>query len=654
MREATALTAKWASGRWVVTSASASGCRRSLTTGRAPVTTSFSAPGSRSGTGRRDESVRPPVISAEQCGGRCRWDLDSASPPGPLAYRTRRRKGGRHGPPAPVDVALARARTPRPAAVQGGGEAVPDPHRQDALAAADRARDRGRPRPAAQPGGRARGGDRADRRPPRAGREPVAAAAGRCGTGAVGRPLRQAPREPADARHRVAQPLRRQSRARRGRPGRDRRCTAGRADPVGRHLHERGPFGGQRLPRRHAGRCDVSALSTLNTANTALSAQQRALDVTAQNIANVNTDGYSRQRAELQSIGASTVPAFFSTSTGVGGGVSADTVARIRDSFAENRALAEHSSSARLTVESSAYAQIEDAFREPGATGLQTALSDMWSSWEDLSTATDVPAARRAVLESTATVVGSLQTTRTTLDAQWGQTHEDLGTLVDDVNAAAKQISTLNQMIQRATQGGTSSNELADKRDALVLSLAEKIGATASPGVDGMVDVLVGGSAVVSGTAVTRLAVSGATTADELAGSPIAVVAVPGGTKLTVGGTAGGDLNTLSTIIPQYRSALDKTAADLATALNAAHKTGTDAYGAPGGDLLVSSDGGPVTAGNLKIAIADPGRLAAATIAGTESTDGSHALAMARLGETAGVDSGYRQLITQLGVEASV
>ncbi|WP_369131863.1 flagellar hook-associated protein FlgK [Modestobacter sp. I12A-02662] len=398
----------------------------------------------------------------------------------------------------------------------------------------------------------------------------------------------------------------------------------------------------------------MSALSTLNTANTALAAQQRALEVTAQNIANVNTDGYTRQRAELQSIGASTVPAFFSVSKNVGGGVNADTVARIRDSFAENRALAEHATNARYTVQSSAYAQIEDAFREPGDTGLQTSLSEMWSSWEDLSTATDIPAARRAVLESTATVVGSLQTTRATLDAQWGQTREDLATLVEDVNAATAQISSLNRSIQRASQAGVTTNELADKRDALVLSLAQKVGGTASPGVDGMVDVLVGGSALVSGTARIELAVTGATTADELAGSPLAVVTVPGGTKVRVGGTAGGEVEVLSTVIPQYRDALDKTAADLAAAVNAAHATGTDGYGALGGDLLESSDGGPITAANLAVAITDPGRLAASSVPGKVSADGSHALAMARLGETGGVDSGYRQLITQLGVEASV
>ena len=73
------------------------------------------------------------------------------------------RRWGR-GLPAPVDVAVARAGVPGPAAVQGGGEAVPHRHRQDPVAGAHRARDRGGPRPAAHPRGRARRRHRVDRR----------------------------------------------------------------------------------------------------------------------------------------------------------------------------------------------------------------------------------------------------------------------------------------------------------------------------------------------------------------------------------------------------------------------------------------------------------------------------------------------------------
>ena len=63
----------------------------------------------------------------------------------------------------------------------------------------------------------------------------------------------------------------------------------------------------------------MSTFGSLNAATTALWAQRRALDVTGQNIANVNTEGDSRQRADLQALGGSAVPAFYSKSPGIGG-----------------------------------------------------------------------------------------------------------------------------------------------------------------------------------------------------------------------------------------------------------------------------------------------------------------------------------------------
>ena len=115
----------------------------------------------------------------------------------------------------------------------------------------------------------------------------------------------------------------------------------------------------------------MSTFSGLNTATTALWAQQRGLDVTGQNIANVNTAGYSRQRVDLQSVGGSTVPAVFSTSDQVGQGVNADSVIRIRDAFLESRAQTESASTAQMTVTDDTLAQIEQAFREPGDSGIQ-------------------------------------------------------------------------------------------------------------------------------------------------------------------------------------------------------------------------------------------------------------------------------------------
>ena len=129
----------------------------------------------------------------------------------------------------------------------------------------------------------------------------------------------------------------------------------------------------------------MSTFSGLNTATTSLWAQRRAMDVTGQNIANVNTEGYSRQRVDLKAIGGSVVPAFYSTSPGIGAGGSADDVTRIRDAILEGRGHTEHANSAQLIAETEAYELVEQSFREPGETGIQSLLSDMWKGWLDVA-----------------------------------------------------------------------------------------------------------------------------------------------------------------------------------------------------------------------------------------------------------------------------
>lgn len=407
----------------------------------------------------------------------------------------------------------------------------------------------------------------------------------------------------------------------------------------------------------------MSALSSLNVATRALQAQQRALDVTGQNIANANTVGYSRQRAELTSVGGSTVSAVWSTTNGQGGGVAADTVTRIRDAFMEGRALSEHSNSAQLTVESDAYTQVEDTLDEPGTTGLSATLNTMWTSFEDVSgTVTDASStsggnsasSRSTVLKNVGAVAGRLNTMANALDSQWSQTRENLGTTIDAANATVTQIAALNKQIQSATQSGLATNELQDKRDSLVLDLAGSIGAVSSTGTDGMVDVSVNGVSLVSGTSSTALKVSGASALSELADKGLSVSTDPGGTAVTVGGTAAGQSNVLTTIVPAYATALDDVAVNLASVLNTAQAAGALADGTAGEDLLGASDGSTtVTAKNISLLTTDGSKLAASSTVGIASTDTSNAQAMAKLGSSSGINAAYRTVVTKLGVDAA-
>lgn len=405
----------------------------------------------------------------------------------------------------------------------------------------------------------------------------------------------------------------------------------------------------------------MSTFGSLNAATTALWAQRRALDVTGQNISNVNTEGYSRQRVDLQAMGGSVVPAFFSTSSGIGNGVSADDVTRIRDAFLEGRGHTEHANSARLTTENDTYTLVEQAFREPGDTGIQNLLSDMWSGWEDVANQPQDQAARGQVLKRLETLVGGIHFSQASLGAQWTQSRESLDVLVSDVNAAATNIADLNKAILRANQSGTPANDLSDQRDLLVMKLADQVGATVRHGDNGVVDVLVGGMTLVAGSTAGSLATAGTTSVDGVTADPPRIVTGTGGYTVRVGGTAEGQLNSLNTIIPSYRDAMDATAVSLATALNTAHGNGYDLNGASGGPLLGSASG-PITAASLTVLITDPKKIAASSVAGPSagvgSLDHGNADAIAQLrqqttGPTA-TDANYRKMITELGVQSAV
>ena len=406
----------------------------------------------------------------------------------------------------------------------------------------------------------------------------------------------------------------------------------------------------------------MSTFSALNTATTALWTQRRGLDVTGQNIANVNTPGYTRQRAELQSMGGNTVPAFHSVSSNVGGGVSAESVIRIRDAFLEGRAQVEQGRTSQLTAESNALTQVEQAFREPGETGIQSMLTDMWKGWSDVANHPDDLAARGQLLQRTQTLVIGLNTTSAALDEQAEQTRDNLQTLVSDVNASAASIAELNQAIKRATQSGLPANELSDKRDALVLTLAAQIGATSTPGADGVVNVSIGGTTVVSGTSSLELALA------PPAGAPGAtrIVTTPGATTLAVGGSAAGSLTALTGTIPTYRAKLDAVAQQLVGTLNTEHAKGYALDGRPGGPLFDAGTGSgaaavdpsTVTAANIRLRITQPRDVAAADLppdASGPSLDNDRADAIHQLRLGAGsVDSAYRAVVVDLGVSSAV
>jgi flagellar hook-associated protein 1 FlgK len=147
---------------------------------------------------------------------------------------------------------------------------------------------------------------------------------------------------------------------------------------------------------------------------------------------------------------------------------------------------------------------------------------------------------------------------------------------------------------------------------------------------------------------------------DGVSADPPRIVTGVGGYTVRTGGTAEGQLNSLNTIIPDYRNNLDATAVSLATALNTAHANGFDLNGAAGTPLLGSASG-PITAASLTVLTTDPKKIAASSVgptAGVAALDHGNADAIAQLrqlttGPTA-TDANYRKMIVELGVQSAV
>jgi flagellar hook-associated protein 1 FlgK len=376
----------------------------------------------------------------------------------------------------------------------------------------------------------------------------------------------------------------------------------------------------------------ASAFSGLTNALAALNAQRYGLDVTGQNIANANTPGYVRQRAELAEVGPLPgMPTLYATQ-GARTGVIVNGTSRLNDPVLDARVRTEHGRNSQSQTTSATLSDVESLFNEPTDNGLSEQLNDFWNSWATVANNPKDPAARSVVLQKAAGVAGSLNATSAALTSLTDTAIQKLTAVVGDINTATGSLAQLNGAIAVAQATGSASNSLADQRDALVLQLADKAGAQTTLQPDGTVTVTLGGQPLVSGTTANSVAVSGTQ------------LMVGGNVAGPAGGTAQGLLDSLNTVLPGYQAKLDAVAAALANTVNAAHQSGYDLSGNPGAAFFSGA-----TAATISVAITDPLRLAASGTPGG-NLDSGNALALSGLGtQAAGADVQYRQLVSTVG-----
>lgn len=318
--------------------------------------------------------------------------------------------------------------------------------------------------------------------------------------------------------------------------------------------------------------------------SSALLAFQRALDTTGHNIANVGTDGYSRQRVLME-----TRPPQTSGAGSLGNGVQFTGVQRTTDSFVMERLLEAGSSGARLE-RFSTYAGRLDTLLSDTDSGLSQPLQSYFDALQALSADPTSSAARNTVIGAAKTLAARFQSLQTQLEAMDADVDARLSQAAQEVTSYSAQIAAINREIAQATAagGGQPPNDLLDQRERLLGALAEQIGISTVAQDDGSVNVFAAnGQALVLGFSSSRLTA----TADPYEPQRLAL-ALDTGTGIVridasaSGGEIGGLLDARRELIDPAMDELGRLAVSLASTVNAQHRAGMDATGALGADFF--------------------------------------------------------------------
>lgn len=220
-----------------------------------------------------------------------------------------------------------------------------------------------------------------------------------------------------------------------------------------------------------------SAFTSLETARRALAASQLSIQTTGNNISNANTDGYSRQRVNLET----TLPY---PSVGfnrpqipgqIGTGVEASTIQRIRDSFVDNQVREQTTSTGYWSAKNDALSQMEDIMNEPTDQSLSTVMDQFWQSLQDLASNPEDSGARSVVRQNGITVADTFNYLSSSLSQVQDNLKTEIGVNVDKVNSILSQINEINKQVSQVEPNGYSTNDLYDKRDKLVDELSQYV-----------------------------------------------------------------------------------------------------------------------------------------------------------------------------------
>jgi flagellar hook-associated protein 1 FlgK len=399
----------------------------------------------------------------------------------------------------------------------------------------------------------------------------------------------------------------------------------------------------------------MSTFSGLNTAMSGLNAARLAMETAGNNLANVGTAGYTRQRAEFVSAGSVASTGLIASRPGVGQGVVLTGIARLADAHLDARVRGTVALAAQSDTRAEGLSNLEGVLREPGENGLSSLLNDFWAGWEDVANQPGESAPAAVLLERAKAVVNRIGQSHNEISDQWSAQRQSVDTMVHDVNAAASAVAGLNSQIRTSIASGGAPNALLDQRAVLTQNIAELSGATVRELPDGTVDVLIDGNALVTGSTVRPLEVTGSATMEGPEAPTLQWAHRPGAVALQGGRLAGAvallapadDAGTGGPLAEAARS-LDNIALNLADKVNTAQANGKTVEGKMGSPFF-EFIGSNSPALSLSVKATGAKDLATAGPKG-EGLDGSNATEISKLGASPdGPDAMWAEMVIKIG-----
>ncbi|WP_339311037.1 flagellar hook-associated protein FlgK [Paenibacillus sp. FSL k6-2145] len=442
----------------------------------------------------------------------------------------------------------------------------------------------------------------------------------------------------------------------------------------------------------------TSTFHSIETAKRSLFTQTTALSTTGHNVANANTEGYSRQKVNMQaSIPMEPFAFLHSTTPGqLGTGVEFDSITRVREKFLDDQYRNENTNFGSWSIQRDTLEKLEAIVNEPSDTGFRTVMDNFYKSWSDLSKNPEDVTARRIVKETTLALTDAMNQISRQLDALSQDLDSNITVKSNEIQGYLGNIANLNSAIVKIESLGDNANDLRDQRDLMTDKLSKIMNVTVTDSPQGYA-IQMNGQALVTGGAV-QVAVDPAFLND----------AYTAGTLTN--GEVHGMIKSRDTLVSDYKKQMDDLANTLANGdieitlpagsvipatnalglaggalatdtkvtvkgLNGLHQLGytMDGTTTPGLPFFTAAGGGTsITAGNISLnaeILADPNKIATSLrttdASGTETViKGNNTLAilLANLKDTpmksadgmrnAAIGAQFSAIVGQLGVQS--